>query len=171
MTFLIAFVVWVVAELYALILVSNWIGFWSMLGLLVLISILGTAVIRYAGIRTLRRYVEATAAGEQPARELGNGAGLLVAGILLTIPGFVSGAIGALLLLPPFRSLATSMVRRRAGRRFGRTTTFRTGIIRATYDRPPDIRDAASYEVRGELEDRPPRDDRRPTEDRRPSDG
>lgn len=153
---LLGLLVGAVIELYAVILVAGWIGFWSMLGLLVLLSLIGFSVIRMAGVRTMRRYAEATATGRAPGKQIADGAVLLTGGILLAIPGFVSGAIGLLLLLPPVRALVrnrlskrTSAVAQRFGGRFGVQGT----TVIATYERD-DIQDTTATDVRGELRDR-----------------
>lgn len=147
-----------VVELYAVIVVANWIGFWSMLGLLVLLTLIGFTVIRLAGLRTLRRYVEQANAGGQPGKELADGAVMLTSGLLLAVPGFVSGTFGLLLLLPPVRALVRTQLSRRttaAAQRFGGRLRTTGPTVIATYDRD-DVRDATATDVRGEL----PPDDR-----------
>jgi UPF0716 protein FxsA len=157
--FLLLLLVGAVVELYGVILVANWIGFWSMLGLLILLSLIGFAVIRLAGLRTLRRYAEQANAGGKPGKELADGAVMLTSGLLLAVPGFVSGIFGLLLLLPPVRALVRSQLSKRtsaAAQRFGGRFTTTTGpTVIATYDRN-DIRDATATDVKGEL----PPDDR-----------
>ncbi len=59
-----------------------------------------------------------------PGSHLADGFWLLVAGLLLLVPGFVTDVAGLLLLLPPVRGLA----KRSAARRFGRSTG--TSVIR-----------------------------------------
>ena len=54
--------------------------------------------------------------GEVPATELVDGGLLLAAGSMLIVPGFVTDAVGLLLLLPPVRAL----FRNRLGRPLGR---------------------------------------------------
>jgi UPF0716 protein FxsA len=161
---LLGLLVGAIVELYAVILVAGWIGFWSMLGLLVLLSLIGVTVIRFAGLRTVQRYAAASATGQAPGKQLADGAVMLTAGVLLTVPGFVSGVFGLLLLLPPVRALVrgrlskrTAATAQRFGGRFGVGPT-----VIATYERD-DIRDATATDVRGELRDRTrdqdPRDD------------
>ena len=58
---------------------------------------------------------------------MADGVCLLGAGLLLVIPGFLTDALGLLLLLPPIRSVAAgALVRRYSGR-----SSFR--VIKATY--------------------------------------
>lgn len=157
---LLALLVGAIVELYVVIVVAGWIGFWSMLGLLVLLSIIGFSVVRRAGVRTMQRYAQASAARQPSGKEIADGALLLTAGLLLILPGFVTGAIGLLLLLPPVRALVRGRVSKSAavraqrfGSRFGATTVI------ATYERH-DIQDTTATDVRGELRDGDPRRDR-----------
>jgi UPF0716 protein FxsA len=149
MRVLTALVLGAIVELYVMYLVANWVGFWSMLGLVILVSLAGFSVIRFAGLRTVRRF----AAGEPPSTELADGAVFLTAGILIAVPGFVSGAFGALLLVPPVRALVRTQLARRtgamaarfgvggpggpSGRGSGRSRVHTETII-ATYERPRD---------------------------------
>jgi UPF0716 protein FxsA len=52
-------------------------------------------------------------AGRNPGRELAHGAMIMLAGILLLIPGFVTDLIGLLLFIPPVRDLAWAFLRKR----------------------------------------------------------
>ncbi len=92
-------------ELYVLIQVGRVIGALPTIGLLVLVSVLGAALLRREGARTWRAFREATARGSVPAHEVADGALVLLAGVLLLTPGFVSDVFGLLLLLPPVRVL------------------------------------------------------------------
>jgi UPF0716 protein FxsA len=167
---LLGLLVGAVIELYAVILVAGWIGFWSMLGLLVLLSLIGMSVIRMAGMRTMRRYAEASATGGAPGKQIADGAVMLTAGVLLLIPGFVSGVLGLLLLLPPVRALVRGRLSRRTAataQRFGGRFGVRGTTVIATYEHD-DIQDTTATDVRGELppRDRRPRDGRRNNPDR-----
>lgn len=155
MKVLVALLLGAIVELYVMYLVARWLGFWSMLGLVVLVSIIGFTVIRLAGVRALRRF----AAGEPPTKELADGAVILTAGILLAVPGFVSGVFGAVLLLPPVRSLVRGQLSKRASAaaaRFTNRAGFQSTTIIATYDRN-GVEETTATEVHGEL---PPNDGR-----------
>ena len=153
MKVLVALVLGTIVELYVMYLVATWIGFWSMLGLLILVSIVGCFVIRFAGVRTLRRF----GAGEAPSKELADGAVILTAGVLLAIPGFVSGLFGLILLVPPVRGLVRNQLSKRTSAmatRYSNRAGFQTTTVIATYERD-EVQDVTSTEVQGEL---PPTD-------------
>jgi UPF0716 protein FxsA len=104
-------------EIYVLVQVGQVIGAWWTILLLVLDSILGTMLIRHEGARAWRALREAIGSGRMPARELADGALILVGGTLMLAPGFVTDAFGVLLILPVtrpvFRRLLTALVARR----------------------------------------------------------
>ncbi|WP_244928192.1 FxsA family protein [Nocardioides sp. W7] len=108
------FVVVPLAELYVLIQVGQVIGAWWTILLLVLDSILGTWLIRREGGRALSALRTALESGRMPARELADGALLLVGGTLMLSPGFVTDLFGILLILPVtrpvFRRILTRVV-------------------------------------------------------------
>ena len=104
-------------EIYVLVQVGQVIGAWWTILLLVLDSILGTLLIRHEGGRAWRALREALESGRMPARELADGALILVGGTLMLAPGFVTDAFGVLLILPItrplFRRILTGLVSRR----------------------------------------------------------
>lgn len=95
-----------VAEIWTAVQVAHHIGVLWTLVLIFAISAFGPRLVRRQGLEVWRRAQARLNDGELPGRELSDGVLLLFAGILLTVPGFLTGAVGALLLLPPVRALA-----------------------------------------------------------------
>jgi UPF0716 protein FxsA len=90
------------AEIVAFIAVASQIGFAKALVLLVLISFFGVLVLRHAGAGQVTRL--RTAGGDFRTIALGGGgAGTALGGILLVIPGFVTGLLGFLIIVPATR--------------------------------------------------------------------
>ncbi|MCB0908202.1 MAG: FxsA family protein [Nocardioidaceae bacterium] len=112
-----AFVVVPLLEISALILVGNLIGPWWTILLLVADSIVGGWLIRREGARAWAALNEALTSGTMPARELADGALILIGGTLMLTPGFVTDILGLVLILPftrPVgRRLLTQVVSRR----------------------------------------------------------
>lgn len=125
--FLLFFVVLPITELYVFVQSSHAIGFFSALGLLVAVTIVGTWLVKHQGLRVWRRFNEQIAKGTPPSKEIADAVLLLVAGFLLVFPGFVTDVLGILLLLPPVRALVRGGFVRRMGKR---------RVIRATYGGP-----------------------------------
>lgn len=106
-----------ILELYVIIQVGHVLGVANTLGLLVLISFTGAWLMKREGLNTWRRAQRQIDAGTVPGRELVDGALILLAGALLLAPGFVTDAIGLLLLLPPVRASVRTFARHRLERR------------------------------------------------------
>lgn len=121
MPWLVLFVLFVampVLEIYVLVQVGQVIGAaWTVL-LLVAAGVLGTWLTRHEGRRAWRAFDEALAARRVPARELADGALVLVGGTLLLAPGFVSDVLGLALILPPSRAVVRGLLTAYLARRF-----------------------------------------------------
>lgn len=113
LVFLILLLVVVAAELSLLVEVARAVGVLPTLLLLVLVGMLGMALVRRQGMSTLARAQAALLAGRMPVRDLFDGTCILVAGLLLALPGFLSDIIASALLLPPVRGLLYKALARR----------------------------------------------------------
>ena len=102
-----------VAEIAVFILVGGQIGVLPTLGLILLTAIVGSILLRVQGFGILRRITAETRAGHVPGRELIHGAMILVAGVLLLTPGFVTDTMGFLLFIPPVRDFGWRLIRDR----------------------------------------------------------
>jgi UPF0716 protein FxsA len=95
-----------ILEIYVIIQVGQAIGAWPTVLLLILESVIGAMILRHEGARAWRALVEALHAHRMPARELADAAVVLIGGLLLITPGFVTDAFGFFCVLPPTRPLA-----------------------------------------------------------------
>jgi UPF0716 protein FxsA len=112
MLFLLLFLVWPLAELFAIVAVANAIGVLDTFILLLAGVPLGTWALRSQGAAVWRRAADAVAAGRPPGRHLIDGALVVAGGTLLVIPGFITDVLGIALLLPPTRALVRALVMR-----------------------------------------------------------
>lgn len=148
------------AEIAVFILVGDAIGVWRTVALVFLSILAGILVLRVQGVMTLVRVRDALRRGEAPEVELFDGACLLVAGILLMIPGFLTDIIGLLLLLPPVRNLLRRFIWSRISGQ-SRTHVWVDGRARGPGgpgDRPPN---RPGPVIEGDFEEVPPQDDHR----------
>lgn len=99
-------------EFYVLVEVGARIGAFNAVLLVILFAMAGVWLARTQGMGTLARIQQSLAQGVLPADEMLDGLFLLLAGILMVFPGFVSDVFGVLLLLPPVRRLAAHLLRR-----------------------------------------------------------
>ena len=123
----VAFIVVPLVEIYVLIQVGQVIGPWWTILLLILDSLFGTWLIRREGARAWLALRVALESGRMPARELADGALILVGGTLMLTPGFVTDAFGILLILPFTRPMARRMLTQLVSRRLLAGYTTRPG--------------------------------------------
>ncbi len=100
-------------EIFVFVQVASWIGVLDAMGVLLLISLIGVAIVWKQGASAWRRIRNELATGKVPGAALIDGGLIFLAGVLLIIPGYVSDACGLLLLVPPVRAGVRGMLRRR----------------------------------------------------------
>jgi UPF0716 protein FxsA len=110
-----------VAEIFIFIEVGNAIGWLLAVVVLLGTSVLGAQLLRIQGRAAIGRVSLAVAEHRAPARAAIEGVLGFLGAVLLVVPGFLTDALGALLLLPPTRAL----MRRWLSRHYaGRTMRF-----------------------------------------------
>ena len=127
----------ILAEIAGFAFVGGAIGVLPTVMLTVMASIAGLFLVRIQGAGILRRLATESREGRVPGRELMHGAMIVIAAMLLVVPGFISDIIGLLLFVPFVRDFAWSVI--------GRRVVFfqsRTGA-RQTSPRPGPARNSA----------------------------
>jgi len=143
-----AFIVVPILEIAVFIQAGELIGLWPTLGGIVLTAVVGVALLRWQGLKTLQRAQANLAEGTVPLSPMAEGLALVVAGALLLTPGFVTDAVGFLLLVPA--------VRQRIGAYLIKHMTFMTsGMSGMTGFGPPpgDGKDGSDTTIDTEYED------------------
>jgi UPF0716 protein FxsA len=140
---LVAFVLVPLVEIYVIIQIGQVIGAWWTILLLVADSVFGTWLVRREGGRAWRALVTALRDGRMPARELADGALIVVGGTLMITPGFVSDAVGVLCIMPFTRPLGRRVLARVINRR----------LLGTGHRGPRDARRPGPDVVRGEVVD------------------
>ena len=97
-------------ELYCFLLFGAVIGLLPTFLVIIGTGMLGAYLAKQEGLRSWHRIQNALAHGQNPSREMINGLCILLAGIALCIPGFISDLFGLLLLLPPVRLLLVAYI-------------------------------------------------------------
>lgn len=108
------------AEIYLLVQVGHVIGVWWTLAILVGEAMLGAWLVRREGARAWKALNDAFASGRMPTGELADTALVLVGGVLLVMPGFITDVFGLLFLLPFTRPLARKVLAFFIARRMNR---------------------------------------------------
>ena len=119
----IAFPLLAFAEIMTFLLVAHAIGTgWALL-IVIACTVAGFALLRREGIRGWHAFQDAARAGRPPGAEVSHSLIGLGGALLLAVPGFITSAVGLLLLLPPGRTLARRGVERLAQRNLGSAVT------------------------------------------------
>ena len=97
-------------EIAVFIWVGSAIGALPTILLTVITALAGTLMLRQQGLSLLMRMQKELDAGRAPGNEVMQGAMIVLASILLLIPGFVTDAIGLLLFIPPVRQALVNFI-------------------------------------------------------------
>lgn len=89
-------------DLYLLIEVSGLMGFWTVIALVLLTGMIGAELIRREGRHVLMKLQRSVTSGEV-SRNVAEGAIIVLCGLLLLTPGFLTDIIGFLLIFRPLR--------------------------------------------------------------------
>jgi UPF0716 protein FxsA len=93
-------------EVLVIIAVGQAIGGWPTFFLLLAESALGAWLVRHQGARVWQSLQTALTTGRMPSRQLADAALVLVGGVLLLTPGFLTDLVGFFLVLPFTRPAA-----------------------------------------------------------------
>lgn len=97
-------------EIYLYVVLGGAIGAWATLGIVLGAIAAGLAILRFQGFSMLLRARRALIEGKEPAGPIIEGVAVLLAGLLLIIPGMITDVLGFLLLIPPFRRALIGLV-------------------------------------------------------------
>ncbi|MFF4609215.1 FxsA family membrane protein [Streptomyces albidoflavus] len=170
-TFLpLALVAWLILEVWLLTRVAEATSGFIVFLLLLAGVVAGSALIKRAGRRALRKFQETVAQQQQgitpETDRSGGNAFLLIAGLLLILPGLISDVFGLVLLLPPVRTALARSAERSLERRMAAAGpgTF-GGAFQQARMRAPDGKVVQGEVVR---DDEPPRPEGRDDDPRPP---
>jgi UPF0716 protein FxsA len=157
-----------ILEVYLLIRVGQAVGLLPTIILLVVIAALGGWLMRHQGARAWQALTDAYTKGRVPTGHLADAVLILVGGLLLILPGFLTDAIGFVFVLPWTRPYARKMIaffvarriskraarqRDRAGVITGETVDTRTAPRKRPTKAPRP--DAGPAVIEGEVKDPP----------------
>ncbi len=126
---LLLFTILPLVELALLIGLGKRIDVGPTIALVVVTGVIGAALARHEGLRTLNCVRSDLAAGQLPADRMIDAFLILIAGALLVTPGIITDVVGFLLLLPPARAVVRNHLKNRFRARFA--------LIDTTKVRPP----------------------------------
>lgn len=118
------------AEIFVIIQVGQVIGAWPTVILLLLESALGAWLVRREGGRAWQALRIALQTGRMPGRELADAALVLIGGVLLLAPGFITDLLGFLIILPGTRAVARRLLQATIEKQLMQRAGIISGTIR-----------------------------------------
>jgi UPF0716 protein FxsA len=101
-------------EIAGFVLVGGWIGLWLTLALVIAAAAGGVMLLRAQGLSAARDLQAALGQGRDPLSLVADNALVLLAALLLIVPGFFGDLVALALLLPPLRrAILRGLERRR----------------------------------------------------------
>ena len=94
------FAVMTLLEIYVLVTVGQAIGGLSTVLLVIVTALIGSTLLKQQGWSTMANAQKSIAEGKTPAFEMPEGVVILVSGVLLITPGFITDGLGLLGLMP-----------------------------------------------------------------------
>ncbi len=94
------FVVMTLVEIYVLVTVGEAIGGFSTVLLVVVTALIGSTLLKQQGWSVMAKAQQSIDNDQTPAFEMLEGVVILVSGVLLLTPGFITDAVGLLGLMP-----------------------------------------------------------------------
>ena len=110
---LLAFTIIPIIEIYLLIEIGSIFGALTAITLVILTGFLGAFMARMQGLQTLFRIQESLREGRMPSGELLDALLIVIAGLVLLTPGFLTDSAGFLLLIPTTRNSIISWLQRK----------------------------------------------------------
>lgn len=98
------------AEIALFVAIGGRIGVLATIAMVVLTAIIGTFLLRLQGLQVLNEAKRSADQGKMPLGPVVDGLCLLVAGLLLITPGFLTDAFGFALFVPAFRRALAGLV-------------------------------------------------------------
>ncbi len=131
---LILFTVVPALELYLLIEIGSYIGAGNTILIIIITGVVGAYLARLQGFYILGKIQHSLNQGNMPSEELLDGAMVLVGGIVLLTPGFITDTLGFLLLLPMTRELIKFLLKNKLKDKLNQGDNI---TIRSFKEKPP----------------------------------
>ena len=108
------FIIIPIIEIALLLQVSEVIGGWSTLALVIATAFIGAKLVKQQGVSALQNAQLQMAQGQMPANELLAGICIVIAGVMLLTPGIMTDVLGLLLLTPAVRNKLAAQLAKNA---------------------------------------------------------
>ena len=101
-----------VIELYVIIKIGGMIGALNTILIILTTAVIGAYLAKQQGLMVIGNIRQAVQEGWVPGRELLHGLIVLLGGLMLLTPGFITDILGISALIPPIRDLYINLVRK-----------------------------------------------------------
>ena len=140
-----------IIEIAILINVGEQIGGWNTVFIVIITAFAGAHLVRQQGLNTLMQAQQKMQGGTMPGQEMAEGLLLVIAGVLLVTPGFITDGFGFLLSLPMTRPVIARALLKSLAVRV--VTQGQTGEFNTQYSAGKNQTEAGNDEViEGEFE-------------------
>lgn len=119
---LITFIIVPIIEIALFIWTDGQLGIWAVIVLILLTGILGTIIVRYEGIQTMRRAQTSIQGGDIPKDEILEGICLLIGSVLLITPGFFTDIVGFFVVFPLTRKPFIRLIKKVIAKKIAKGT-------------------------------------------------
>ncbi len=109
-----AFLLLPIIEIALFVVIGSEIGVWATLAWIILAAIAGMALIRRQGVEAAMDLQQPLQDLRDPAKNMGKRSLLMLAGVLLIVPGFFTDFLALLLLIPGVRHLILRQIAAKA---------------------------------------------------------
>jgi len=128
------FIILPVVEIATFIQFGQFLGTFNTILLIFITAVIGVYLVRLQGFSTIQSIQKDIISGKAPIENIVGGLVILLSGLLLLVPGFVTDLIGFLGLLPISRKIfANLLIKRFIGQSRGKKTHKEDNIIDAEY--------------------------------------
>jgi UPF0716 protein FxsA len=140
-----------IIEIAILINVGEQIGGWNTVFIVLITAFAGAHLVRQQGLSTLMQAQQKMQSGAMPGQEMAEGLLLVIAGVLLVTPGFITDGFGFLLSLPMTRPVIARALLKSLAVRV--VTQSQSGEFHAQYSAHKSQGEAGDNEIiEGEFE-------------------
>lgn len=131
-----------VAELWFILELADWLGGGATgalvtVAMLMATSVLGAFLLRSQGLAAWSRFLNTVSQRRLPQREIVDGIFIVIGGVLLLTPGFLTDIVGLVFLLPPSRKVFANAVTGRLSKRVRRAAGVEGWEWQAGESEPP----------------------------------
>ena len=143
-----------ILEITVLITVGEQIGGWNTVAIVVATAFIGAYLVRQQGLSTLLTAQQKMQSGVIPGQEMAEGLLLVISGVLLVTPGFITDVFGLLLCLPLSRPLIAKALLKQLALKVVQVNTQQSAYSQGRYQQNDTPDTAQGDIIEGEYENK-----------------